>query len=64
MISAVEAVDGKMSMVAEIYGGCVHACVVLRGVRSGSAFCIVNTNMCFVKHTLGCMNEMCKVRRM
>lgn len=40
MISAIEAVDGKMSMVAEIYGSCVHACVVLgeRGVRTGSAF--------------------------
>ena len=37
IISAIEAVDGKMSMVAEIYGGCVHGCVVL-GVRSGSAF--------------------------
>jgi hypothetical protein len=23
-----------------------------RGVRLGSAFCIVSTNMCFVKHTL------------
>ena len=64
MISAVEAVDGKMSMVAEIYGSCVHACVGLgRGVRSGSAFCIVSTNMCFVKHTLRCMNGMSKVRR-
>lgn len=31
IISAIEAVDGKMSMVAEIYGSCVYACVVLRG---------------------------------
>lgn len=30
MISAIEAVDGKMSMVAEIYGSCVHACVMLK----------------------------------
>ena len=38
--SAIEAVDCKMSMIAEIYGSCVRACVVLRGkgVRSGSAF--------------------------
>jgi hypothetical protein len=64
MISAIEAVDGKMSMVAEIYGSRVHACVVLGGrVRSGSAFCLVSTNMCLVKHTLRCMNEMCEVRR-
>ena len=41
MISAIEAVDGKMTMVAEIY---VNACVVCgegKRVRSGSAFCIV-----------------------
>jgi hypothetical protein len=35
MISAIEVVDGKMSMVAEIYGSCVHACVVLGGKKEG-----------------------------
>jgi len=29
MISTIEAVDVKMSMEAEIYGSCVHACVML-----------------------------------
>jgi len=28
IIGAIEAVDGKMSMVAEIYGSFVHACVM------------------------------------
>jgi hypothetical protein len=38
MISAIEAVDGKMSMVAEIYGSCVHACVVLGEKRGAVGF--------------------------
>ena len=44
----------KMSMVAE-YMERPNACVGTVG-RLGSAFCIVSTNMCLVKHTL-CRGE-------
>ena len=38
IISAIEAVDGKMSMLAEMYESCVHACVVMRGKRGAVWF--------------------------
>jgi hypothetical protein len=49
MISAIEAVDGKMSMVAEIYGSCVHVCVVLGGKRRAVGFRFLHSEY---KHVL------------
>jgi hypothetical protein len=49
IISAIEAVNGKMSMVAEIYESCVHACVVLRGKRGAVGFRFLHSEY---KHVL------------